>query len=767
MLSAALLVLTLPQRIPKITIHTDKPTISVSKDLYGIFFEEINCSGDGGLYAEQVRNRSFEDSDKPLHWTFSKGAVLDRSQPRSTFNPTSVKIEEKATLENEGFWGYSFNPQTPQEFRIDAKGLGRIRVTIVDEAGKVIGGKDITVDSKDWAHTFTNFRPTATTRKGKLVLTVEPKTPISVDLVSLTPAETFANRPNGMRKDLGNAIKNLNPKFMRFPGGCWVEGDTMALSQRWKETVGPVEVRRTQPNIWGYMSTNGLGYHEYLQLCEDIGATAMFVVNCGMSHKEVVPMDKMAEYVDDALDAIEYATGSASTKWGSLRAKNGHPKPFDLKYLEIGNENGGPAYEERYALMYKAIKKKYPEVNLIACDWGGTPKKTKVDIIDEHYYNTPEFFFRNADKYDKYSRSGPKIYIGEYAVTSGGGKRNLLGALGEAAFMTGMEKNADVVIMGSYAPLFANTNKIAWDPDLIYFDNARIALTPSYHVQQMFGQNRADRIIKTELAGSFVETTKPFPTGHVGVGTWITQAEFKDFKDKNGSTENYVKPSFHEGAWTNENGVLKQSNNDTGTHAFFPLATGPKNHFSFKAKKTGGKEGFLVLVGRSDKDNNVWLNLGGWNNTLHAIEVTQGGGKSIIKQIPGKIESDRWYDIEIDYAPDHLKAYLDGKLIFDEKPVNAKSFFWVAGLDDKTREVVIKVVNGAAVSQMVDLDFPAMTNGKHTARVTTLTHADPKSVNTLDDPQKVSPKTIEIDFSGKTLNRAFPAHSVIVLRMKL
>ncbi len=762
----ALLLLVLPQRVPKITIHTDKPTVSVSKDLYGIFFEEINCSGDGGLYAEQVRNRSFEDGPTANHWTMDAGATLDRSNPRSKWNQASVVVQQKAILTNEGFWGYSFTPQVALELKIDTKGKGRIRAQFLDEDGKEVGGKDIAVQESDWRTLRARIRPNATTRKGKLVLTVEATSPISIDQVSLVPTETFRDRPNGMRLDLGNALADLTPKFMRFPGGCWVEGDTMALSQRWKDTVGPVEARRTQPNIWGYMSTNGLGYHEYLQLCEDLGASAMFVINCGMSHKEVVPMDKMDEYVQDAMDAIEYAKGPVTSKWGSLRAKNGHPKPFDLKYMEVGNENGGPAYEERYGLFYRAIKPKYPDLNLIACVWGGTPKKSPLEIIDEHYYNNPEFFYRNADRYDTYDRKGPKIYIGEYAVTSGDGRRNLRGALGEAAFMTGMERNADIVIMGSYAPLFANTNKVAWDPDLIYFDNARVALTPSYHVQRLFSNNRADRVVKTDLTGDFATTVTPFPAGHVGVGTWITQAEYKDFKNVRGSSDNLTNARFQSGTWKNEDGVLKQTSNGEGTQAFFPLTNGPRAHFKLKAKKTGGREGFLILVGRKDENNFVWLNLGGWGNSQHGIEWNQGGGKTVLRQVPGKIETNRWYDIEVDYAPDHIQAWIDGKQIFNEKPVATKPLFWVAGLDDTTKEVIVKVVNGSSDSHEVDLAFPTFGLGSRTAKVTVLTHADPKSVNTLDEPNKVSPTTSEVQFSGRTWRHAFPANSVTIIRTK-
>ena len=302
----------------------------------------------------------------------------------------------------------------------------------------------------------------------------------------------------------------------------------MSLAYRWKQTVGDPSERRTQYNIWQYHATHGIGYHEYLQMCEDLGAEPLFVINCGMSHKEVVPLDKMPEFVQDALDAIEYANGPVSSTWGALRARNGHPAPFNLKYMEIGNENGGTAYHERYALFYDAIKAKYPQMHLVANEWSGTPKNRPVEIVDEHYYSTPEFFIANAGKYDSYDRAGRKVYVGEYAVTQGCGQGNLRAAVGEAAFMTGLERNSDVVVMASYAPLFANVNYKKWNPDLIDFDSSRAYGIPSYYVQKMFSENRGDVVLPVTVTAP--EAAPAVQSGAIGVGTWRTQAEFKDIK---------------------------------------------------------------------------------------------------------------------------------------------------------------------------------------------------------------------------------------------
>ncbi|MFI5386795.1 MAG: alpha-L-arabinofuranosidase C-terminal domain-containing protein, partial [Fimbriimonadales bacterium] len=535
-----------------ITVQAGKPGIRISPDLYGIFFEEVNCAGDGGLYAEMVRNRSFEDAEQPAHWSLverprsigtpadepPKGEMtLDKTQSISRENPTSLKLTfaEGAGFvgaSNEGYWGIPVSKGESYSFSCHARSDGSphdLLVTLEGKDGKPYAKSTLRVDSPYWIDFSRTLTASGDDPDARLVISLDKPGTVWLDMVSLFPATTFKNRPNGLRVDLAEKLTGLRPSFMRFPGGCWVEGDTLAFSQQWKRTVGPLQDRWTQYDLWQYTSTNGLGFHEYLQLCEDTGAAPLFVINCGMSHHGNVPMSEMDSRVQDALDAIEYANGPVTSQWGALRAKNGHPKPFGLKYLEIGNENGGPAYRERYPLIAKAVKAKYPEIKLIANVWGGYPKGTLTEIIDEHYYSNPGFFFENADRYDKYDRKGPKVYVGEYAVTEGCGAGNLIAAVSEAAFMTGMERNSDVVEMSSYAPLFANVNHKTWNPDMICFDNHRSYGTPSYYVQQMFSANRGDHVLPASVDVSGVE--KPtFAPGGIGVGTWGTQAEFKDIK---------------------------------------------------------------------------------------------------------------------------------------------------------------------------------------------------------------------------------------------
>ena len=324
---------------------------------------------------------------------------------------------------------------------------------------------DLTADWKKLECTLTASRTDPGARL--VVATTAPGT-VWLDMVSLFPKDTWQGRPNGLRADLMEMLAATKPAFVRFPGGCYVEGDELKNAHRWKDTVGDIAQRPGHWNLWGYRSTDGLGYHEYLQMCEDLHAEPLFVINCGMAHKDHVPMDQMGPWVQDALDAIEYANGPLDTTWGAAGPTR-PPRAVPFKYLEIGNENGGPLYQERYRLFYDAIKARYPDINLVA---DVRTDQRPTEIVDEHYYSSPEFFIGQASKYDKYDRSGPQVYVGEYAVTQGAGQGNLRAALGEAAFMTGMERNSDHVVMASYAPLFVNVGWRQWNPDAIPFDSA-------------------------------------------------------------------------------------------------------------------------------------------------------------------------------------------------------------------------------------------------------------------------------------------------------
>ncbi len=765
-----------------IRVNLAQPGHAISPMLWGIFFEDINCSADGGIYAELVRNRNFEDSPEPEHWSLlSSGTsrakmTVDKSQPASSKNPSSLKVEVEATgpgrvgVANSGFWGMGLVKGETYRLNLLArsKGIDKLTVALESSDGYVYARENISRIADDWKEFRLELVAKETDPKARLVIsTVRPGT-FWVDMVSLFPTRTWKGRANGLRPDLAQKLAELSPAFVRFPGGCWVEGDTMKDAYRWKQTIGPIAERRTQRNIWQYQATHGLGYHEYLQLCEDLKAEPLFVFNCGMSHREVVPMDKMGEYVQDALDAIEYANGPVTSTWGAVRARNGHPAPFGLKYMEIGNENGGPAYHERYGLFYDAIKAKYPDMHLVANEWNGRPSNRSIEILDEHYYSSPEFFIRQAGKYDSYNRQGHKVYVGEYAVTQGGGQGNLRAAVGEAAFMVGMERNSDVVVMSSYAPLFANVNYKKWNPDLINFDSSRVFGLPGYYVQQMFSRNRGDVLLPVAVTAAEVQPTAK--TGGIGVGTWLTRAEFKDLKVTRGDQvlfqDDLSKGTsawrLKGGKWSVQDGALHQDDLSENVRAFIGDKSWSNYTYTLKARKISGAEGFLIPFLVTDDDAKGWWNLGGWGNQRHGIEM-DGVDQA---DVPGHIETGRWYSIRIEVEGTHIKCFLDDQLIHDVRSTPMKSLFTTASLDKRNSEAILKVVNVSSEAIPAEINF----EGGHTAapiKSLVLTSSNPTDENTLEEPERVAPRPVTLRLDNGRISHSFPGNSVTLVRVPL
>jgi len=783
--SAPLAVLAAPPAAT-LTVDAAHPGPRISPTLWGIFFEDINLSADGGIYPELVRNRSFEDSDKPEYWTLQTSGsakarmVIDETKPLNPLNRRSLKItmEKKdfgaVHLINGGYWGMAIVKDAEYRLSFAARSDGTLRCPlaagIYGRSGELLaygefaGVKGLSGDWKSFALDLTarGSDPHAT-----LVLGMSPPGTIWLDMVSLLPKKTW--KGHGLRPDLAEMLAGLRPSFVRFPGGCWVEGDELKWAYRWKRTIGDLDRRIPLWNLWKYYATHGLGFHEYLVMCEDLGAEPLFVINCGMSHRENVPMDKMQEWVQDARDAIEYANGPATSRWGAVRARAGHPAPFHLKYMEIGNENGGPAYQERYPLFYDAIKARYPEIRLVADQ---PTEKRPADIVDEHYYSSPEFFMMQSDRYDKYPRRGPKIYVGEYAVTANCGKGNLRGALGEAAFMTGIERNSDVVVMASYAPLFVNVNHRTWSPDLIDFDSSRVYGIPSYYAQKMFSENRGDVVLPLQVACPLV--SEGSTSGAIGVGTWITQAEFKDIKVTRAGKTLFASDFAHgtkgwrflSGDWKAQDGVLRQTSLADNVRAIAGDKSWSDYTYSLKARKLGGTEGFLILFRVQNDQEKAWWNLGGWGNVRHAIEL----GGTITGAVPGRIETGRWYGIRIELKGGNIKCYLDGKLIHDVNHPAVKALYAsasaVRGFPDPAREIILKVVNVTPTAQATDIKLEGVGRIEDKAALVVLTSAKATDENSLERPTNVAPVTRSIAIPGPTFRHAFPPHSISVLRLK-
>lgn len=533
---------------PILEIDASNYQAEIAPTMYGIFFEDINFAADGGLYAELVKNRSFE-------FTLPKMGWLEPNSDRHSYNSESgismvVKQSLKATntnflrvqvinakgyeLINEGFRGMGIKKNESYDFSISCAnplGITKIIAEIIDEEKKVIGSTSIEPRTGQWTSYETSFKASATVEKAQLRLRFEGKGSIDIDFVSLFPQDTWKGRKKGLRKDLVRLIDDLNPGFLRFPGGCIVEGRTLERRYQWKKTVGPVADRTSLINRWNtefnhrltpdYFQSFGIGFFEYFQLAEDLGAAPLPILGCGMACQfntgELVPMDELGPYIQDALDLIEFANGSKDTPWGKLRHEMGHPEPFNMKYIGIGNEQWGPEYIKRYKEFDKAIKAQHPEI-IVVSGSGPFPdgdffeygwkelKELNAAIVDEHYYRSPEWFRANADRYDSYDRNGPKVFAGEYAaqsvaIASPENENNWDCALSEAAFMTGIERNADLVTMTSYAPLMAHTEGWQWKTDLIWFNNLTSYGTPSYYVQKMYGQNAGTQLLHTVLNG--------------------------------------------------------------------------------------------------------------------------------------------------------------------------------------------------------------------------------------------------------------------------
>ena len=532
----------------KLKIKTKERRFETARDLYGIFFEDINRAGDGGLYPEMLRNRSFEDSVLPegyiqqedgIHvktvsgWLdeFCNGEGLCRWVKGNNIPETEIpawythnakmeleltdtlnehrdaalrmQFEKDGSLTNTGYCGISVKAGESYSLYLFAKAKEEIGLDVaIEYQGKVLTGNSLVVSGQEYTRYDMKLTAAEDCHEAQLTISCKEGGEILLGFISLMPDNTYMG--HGLRTDLVEKLKGMSPKFMRFPGGCIVEGTTPSTAMRFRDTVGPAWERPSKLFLWHYRSTLGLGFHEYLQLCEDLGMEPMYVCNCGMTcqgRKSVLlEGEALDEMVQDTLDAIEYAIGSKESKWGRLRASMGHPEPFKMTYLEIGNENWGPDYEKRYNMIYKKVKELYPQIKTIAnehVEKNGCP----AECVDEHFYNTTEFFAERVNYYDDYDRKGPKIFVGEVAVNEGNYMGQLYAALGEAAFLMGIGKNQDIVTLASYAPLFENVNYRAWYPNLIRFNNHQSLGIPTYYVWKMFGQNRGEYVVRSEDEG--------------------------------------------------------------------------------------------------------------------------------------------------------------------------------------------------------------------------------------------------------------------------
>lgn len=542
-LFAALTVMPVHAQNHQFIVQAGKLGAPVQPTMYGIFFEDINFGADGGLYAEMVENRSFEFPDRLMGWnTFGNVSVNDL-KPAFDRNPHYVTLldaghNQKYTgLENHGFFGMGLKNGMKYDFSVYARmnslqgKMARFRVELVGEDDVPIAWDTIEVTCNQWKKYTGTLTSKKTDPKGFLRIFLMSADGVDLDHISLFPEDNW----HGLRADLVKDLADLHPGVFRFPGGCIVEGTDLATRYQWKNSIGPAENRPLNENRWNYTFSNrmypnyyqsyGLGFYEYFLLAEKIGASPLPVLSCGLAcqfqNKDSDPnahvaLSDLQPYIDDALDLIEFANGSVYTKWGKVRAEMGHPKPFDLKEIGIGNEQWGPLYPERLEKFVKAIRAKYPDIKICGSsgpsssgkdfDYGWEQmRKIGVDLVDEHYYMSPDWFLKNADRYDNYSRKGPKVFAGEYAAHARHDPNSWEAALSEAAFMTGLERNADVVYQATYAPLFAHIDGWQWRPDLIWFDNLSSVRSANWYVQMLYGTNKGTNVLKLTENGKAVE----------------------------------------------------------------------------------------------------------------------------------------------------------------------------------------------------------------------------------------------------------------------
>ncbi len=769
-----------------ISIDTEHAGATISPVLYGIFYEDINHAADGGIYAELIRNRSFEDSlDVATIWeeflsvngkvqmSISKDDLLNDVQGQCLHVVTSDVGDTDAGVMNPGYWG--IDAVKGRQYALSLW----IKVKKGNEFYAFLKGKNgmrsyattrLNVDPTEsgWQHIQTTLTSSANDPNAIVVITCKGAADFYLDMVSLFPP-TYKDRPNGMRPDLAEMLEELHPKFMRFPGGCFVEGqETADNAFRWERTVGPIEERPGHWNKnWGYRTSDGLGFHEYLQLAEDLGAKPLYVCNIGIWHGGSTPVEDIGMWVDECLGALEYANGPVTSKYGALRAQNGHPEPFNLEYVEIGNENNQPDhgpmsdhYYDRYRIFRDAILKAYPNTTIIGdvASWGTDHPRwdsdEKVDLLDEHYYRSPAWFTSNFKKYDVYDRSWPHIYCGEYAVNKLCGKHgNLNGALGEAVYMMGMENNSDIVKMSSYAPIFVNENDCRWKIDMIWFNNHTSMGTPSYYAQKLMAANVGHTVLKVTEGDQILLPVRSMYTPHESTvkakfsrpgadhqGPDRPGIVFEDMRVKIGSKETPVADS------------LKISTR--------------KYTIETKAKKEGGPEGLILMFNYVDPKNYCWLNLGSMFNEYHAIECAIDGQRLVVASVPGSIEKDRWYDIRLDVDDNNVKAYLDGKEILSTTLTGPTlpGIFTSASMDEKGDELIVKIVNTSDSAEVAHLDFGKFkTEG---GRLIQLRASDGTAENTLLSPTAVYPTEKHISLNADQPEFSIPPFSLNILRLE-
>ncbi len=845
----------------------------ISDLLFGIFFEDINFAADGGLYAEMVANRSFEYTELAVNdslyaWNSVNGADLkiksSQSDSLNENNPSYLVLannsDSPAGAANRGFLdGMSVKANSGYNFSAYAKGLdgynGKLYVRLC-VSDRIVGEGVIESITSEWQKYELSLTCAETAHQNITLQVLTDKGAVALDMISLFPEDTFKGRKNGMRKDLGEMLEALEPKFLRFPGGCIIEGNDYESAYNWKDSIatgsnglplefdggyGDVAARKQGVNLWtNFAATDdpnpcfmsyGLGFYEYFQLAEDIGAIGVPVINCGlycqMRGRGPVDMesDEFAQYVQDMHDLVEFCRGDENTTWGKVRVSLGHPEPFELKYICIGNEQEGEVYFERYQVfldsfneakaenpdLYKGLELIYssgasdgthsgqylPSYEYAKEQLGDSDNAADfAGATDHHYYNEPSWFLRNTDYYDKenYRRSvdemtdtiyggGIQVFLGEYAARS----NRLRAAIAEAAYMTGLERNGDIVRMAAYAPLFGNLTATHWSPDLIWFNNHQVTGSISYYVQKLFSVNQGTKLLKSALDGAKIPQS-PL-NGRVGIGTWYTSAEFDNIKVTNNETgevlgeQNFSLPTDFWWNWENiyrnkdfaiKNGKLVQTNTwmpytDTGLVAHYGCDDWTNYTYTLEATKLDGEEGFIIPFAVKDSKNCYFWNIGGWQNTVSALQQIEDGiktGQVNGTQKPFTAETGRTYNLKVVVSGTEVKCYIDDVLYVEHdfaSKAEAEAYHVVS--TDESGDIIVKIVNTTGTSKVFAVDVENA-DVKSSATVHQVAGDSLDNDNILGAKEDCIMEEFTVSGFSDKFNYTVPAYSVTCIRLE-
>lgn len=830
----------------RIDLHGEKAPIPPA--LYGIFMEELSHAFDGGIYGELIQNRSFEEGVLPpgmklvkkpdgglkmeleklpsgvpadkwdMPWPWNMGcnwdpnraligwSLRERAGGKGTMKLTEAHPMNRASsrslemsiqtvgdgsvdLVNSGYWGINIQEKTSYNLKFHLRpGSFRGKVTAILEShdGKNLGNHEfgpIEAAAK-WQSLTAVISATGTDPRGQFVLRFQGQGAFQVDWLSLFPP-TYKNRPNGLRPDLAKYLEELKPPFVRYPGGCYVEGHSFEGAPDWRTMVCPPEERPGTWSCWQYRSTDGFGYHEFLQFCEDIGADAMYVSFAGMTcHPENNwPLDKLDPIIQRTLDAIEYAVGPVDSKWGAVRTKMGHPAVFPLKYIEIGNEHPPAIYGDYYKKFRTAIKAKYPNITVImSMFWSGLNPAAiqragddQIDIVDEHSYRPSGWIRNNFDYFDKYPRKPWKVYVGEYAHHHNNG--DWIAAMDDSVYLMMLERNGDLVKMASYAPLFVNVHHRSWGVNLIEFDAARSFAHASYYVQKTFNETRPDVNLATTVdLGPKPDPNTPLLAGRFGLGSWNTSNEFKDiciddeqgklvFSDDFKSLDQWDTPGI--GRWTAADGVLKQNDLSKAPAMLFLKKDLQVGCVRLKARRVGGSEGFLMFFHADGQQRYMFCNYGAAGNHFSAIQGTpsegiavKGGGDR-----QGPIENERWYEICLVLTRNSAEMLLDGKRVSRIEAESLPSFFANAGYERKDKNVIVRATNYYPVSLPLTIEFNNVQSVEEMGEHTIIRANRPEDENSLEQPDRIRPRQQALGGCSRRFKVEIPPRSVNVLRI--